>query len=339
MSVDFRSADFPWFSTWQQLLPGLKQENLISVAKVLAPDIATWARAEQILPLSEETLVTIYIPLAFWVQAQASMCQRPVIIGLNGAQGSGKSTLSGLLKLILERGLQTPTAVLSLDDLYKSHADRQQMAVKTHPLFANRGVPGTHDTALGCQAFTQLKARQDAVFPRFDKKAAQGSGDRLPEAQWTRVPKDTQVVLFEGWFVGAAPLMESDLMASPNRRETLEDPQGIWRQHWNQALATDYQTLFGFLDRLIVLQIPGMKTVYRQREEQEAKLRLSVSGSSDSTAGAMTPAQVENFIALFERLTQYQLSTLPLTADLLFRVDDQHQITHLQPKGVKLSRL
>src|SRR4026208_2618132 len=73
---------------------------------------------------------------------------RPLIVGINGAQGSGKSTLCKCLEVLLVEHQQRGVTV-SLDDLYLTRAERLEAAMDHHPLFATRGVPGTHDIALG----------------------------------------------------------------------------------------------------------------------------------------------------------------------------------------------
>ncbi|PTT43253.1 kinase, partial [Stenotrophomonas sp. HMWF022] len=81
----------------------------------------------------------------------------PLILGLCGAQGSGKSTIAARLAKQVER-----SAILSLDDLYLTRAERQKLARAVHPLFATRGVPGTHDVALGVETIAAV-ARGEAV--------------------------------------------------------------------------------------------------------------------------------------------------------------------------------
>ena len=79
----------------------------------------------------------------------------PLVLGICGAQGSGKSTLAEALAERLERdGLAC--AVLSLDDLYLTRAERERLARGVHPLLATRGPPGTHDTSLGIAVLDAL---------------------------------------------------------------------------------------------------------------------------------------------------------------------------------------
>jgi pantothenate kinase-related protein Tda10 len=78
--------------------------------------------------------------------AAAAAHARPLVVGLTGPQGSGKSTLAARLPdLLAAAGLNA--GVLALDDLYLTKAERQRLAADVHPLFATRGVPGTHDVA------------------------------------------------------------------------------------------------------------------------------------------------------------------------------------------------
>jgi D-glycerate 3-kinase len=81
-------------------------------------------------------------------QWRAVQGEQMFTLGLCGAQGSGKTTLvAALADELAAQGLRVAT--LSLDDLYLPRTVRQELAVKAHPLFATRGVPGTHDVALG----------------------------------------------------------------------------------------------------------------------------------------------------------------------------------------------
>ena len=109
----------------------------------------------------------------------ASAAARPLVVGLTGPQGSGKSTLAAqLAPRLAARGVQT--AVLALDDLYLPRTDRLRMAADIHPLLATRGVPGTHDVALGLEVLASLTTARRTRVPRFDK----GADDRRPGAEW-----------------------------------------------------------------------------------------------------------------------------------------------------------
>ena len=89
-----------------------------------------------------------YLPLSEWIYSVYSKDFETKIIGLSGGQGAGKSTITGILKLILKKKYDLNLCVFSIDDFYKTKNDRLIMSKKKHPLFITRGVPGTHDITL-----------------------------------------------------------------------------------------------------------------------------------------------------------------------------------------------
>lgn len=240
----------------------------------------------------------------------------PLVVGICGAQGSGKSTLAGYLGQRLEEQ-GSRVATLSLDDLYKTRAERQTMARAVHPLFATRGVPGTHDVALGLETIAALERGGPAPLPRFDK----GADDRAPHDTWPLAPAGTQVLLLEGWCVGARPA--ADVSVPVNALEQVEDPQALWRSHANAALAGDYQALFARLDLLVLLAAPGWEVVARWREQQEAELRQR------GGAAVMSPPEVARFIQHYERLTRWILEEMPARADLTVRLGENREVLSL----------
>ena len=248
--------------------------------------------------------------LISWLDGHAGL----FVLGISGAQGSGKSTLVAELAQRLDvEGLRV--ASLSLDDLYRTRAERQALAREVHPLFATRGVPGSHDVALGLATIDALARGEEARLPRFDK----GRDDRLPEGEWPRALADTQVLLLEGWCLGAAPQRQSDLVDPVNSLELREDPKGTWRRHANAALVQDYPALWARIDRLVFLAAPDWDVVAEWREQQEAELRTR-------STGAMSPEQVARFIQHYERLTRWMLAELPGRADLTLRLDHERRV-------------
>lgn len=241
-------------------------------------------------------------------------------IGICGAQGSGKSTLvAALAEQLTLRGVRVAT--LSLDDLYLTRDERLELAREVHPLLATRGVPGTHDIALGLATLDALKRGEAAPLPRFDK----ASDDREPVPQWPHAPADTQVLLFEGWCLGASPQEAAALAAPVNALEADEDPDGAWRRHVNAALAGDYQRLFERISRLILLAAPSWDVVARWREQQEAELR------DRGGSAVMSPVEVARFIQHYERLTRHVLATMPSYADLTVRLGEGREVLGTRP--------
>lgn len=228
---------------------------------------------------------------------------RPLVVGLCGAQGSGKSTIAAALVKRFDRA-----ATLSLDDLYHARATRLALAREVHALFATRGVPGTHDVALGLATFAALDRGAPVRLPRFDK----ASDDRAPESEWPSAPAPCDLLVFEGWCVGAAPEQAAALDTPVNALERDEDAGCIWRRASNAALAGVYQTLFARIDALILLEAPDIATIVAWRREQEHALRATATG-----AGVMDDAAIARFVAHYERLTRHVLAELPARADLV----------------------
>lgn len=246
---------------------------------------------------------------------------RPLILGICGAQGSGKSTLAdGLAARLNARDISA--ACLSIDDLYLTKAARSQLAQDVHPLLRTRGVPGTHDVALGMAVLDDLHAGQPARLPRFDKAC----DDRLPKDQWTAIPAGLQVLLFEGWCVGARAQPEAALAEPVNTLERDEDKDARWRTYVNQALANDYQPLFDRIDSLVLLAAPGFEIVQRWRGQQEDSLRRR---SPPGASGVMTKAQIARFIQHYERLTRYILVEMPKRADITLSLATDRSVTQV----------
>jgi len=247
--------------------------------------------------------------------------QRPLVIGLCGAQGSGKSTVSAQIQDRLA-AIAIRTAVLSLDDLYLTRAERLHLAHEVHPLFATRGPPGTHDVRLGLSVLADLRAGRPVNLPRFDKSV----DDRRPESEWESCATPVDVIVFEGWCVGATAQSAAALIEPVNALERHEDPGCVWRTYANTALATDYADLFGALSHLVLLAAPSFEVVsdWRRQQEHDLKARLAAAGQSDGMT--MSDAEVDRFIQYYERLTRHILREMPGRADLTIRLDAQRRI-------------
>lgn len=246
-------------------------------------------------------------PVAALADRLLAQRDRLVVLGIAGAQGSGKSTLAEELKARVEaRGIAC--ALLSIDDLYRTKAERERLAVDVHPLLRTRGVPGTHDESLGLSVIAALERGEAAALPRFDK----ARDDRAPAAEWPIAAAGTRLLILEGWCVGATPQTDEALVTPVNRLEAEEDGDGRWRAHVNAALAGDYRVLFGRLDALVLLAAPGFEMVAQWRGEQEAALRARVGDAE----GVMDVGQLARFIQHYERLTRHMLAEMPGRATL-----------------------
>lgn len=232
--------------------------------------------------------------------------RRPFVLGICGAQGSGKSTLADALAERL-RAKGQRCAVLSIDDLYLDGARRQALAEAVHPLLRTRGVPGTHDAALGLALIEALGRAEAVTLPRFDK-----ARDEPGPGEGFGGPAD--LILLEGWCVGARPQEPGALAKPVNALERERDPEGVWRRYVNDQLAGPYRALFGRLDMLVLLAAPGFDVVADWRIEQER-----------NAGGPMRDDAVRGFVAYYQRLTEDLLRRGPGWADLTIRLDGKRR--------------
>lgn len=251
-----------------------------------------------------------------WLQAGSALGGLR-ILGLSGAQGSGKSTLArGLITQARQSGLRA--GLLALDEYYLTKAERADLARAIHPLLAVRGPPGTHDIAWLARDIAALRGSEQVRVPRFDKSR----DDRAPQTDWPHLRGPLDVLLLEGWCVGARPQPAQQLLAPINDLEAREDAAGIWRGWINAQLAGPYGEVFGALDGLAFLAAPDFCAVQTWRWEQEQALPPG--------PAVMEAAQIARFIAHFERITRWMLHDMRERADLIVRLDGARQLVTLQ---------
>ncbi|GAC1633442.1 MAG: kinase [Nevskia sp.] len=267
-----------------------------------------------------------YRALAEWVANRVRQHGACPVIGINGAQGSGKSTL-GRVGDTLQSVHGLHAALLSIDDFYLPRAAREQLAQTVHPLFATRGVPGTHEVALGRSRLQQLRTAapgQRVLLPRFSKAA----DDRLAESDWPAATGRFDLVLFEGWCVGLPPQAEDALAAPINELEAHDDADGRWRRRVNEHLRHEYAAWFAQLDRLVFLQVPDFDSVRRWRWQQECE--TAAAHGPGPARGLMSQPQLDRFLQHYERLTRHALQQLPAQAEALLVLDRDHAVTSLR---------
>lgn len=256
----------------------------------------------------------LWLPLAMQLAEARNKLERPLIQGILGGQGTGKTTLAEVSCIIL-RHLGYATIGVSIDDLYKTYAERQKLQ-QQDPRLIWRGPPGTHDVELGIQLLDRIRhCHTPILVPRFDKSARNGTGDRTEPEAIDRV----DIVLFEGWFVGARPVDESAFENPPPPILTPEDKQ--FARDTNERLK-DYLPLWERLDRLIVLYPVDYRLSKQWRREAEQKMMASgKSGMSDE--------EIDRFVEYFWRSLHPELFITPLTknpdlVDLVIEIDAEH---------------
>ncbi len=266
-----------------------------------------------------EAIEEYFLPLARWLKEQRRD-DGTFILGINGAQGTGKSTLGDFLALACRECFGWSSAVLSIDDFYLTRAERESLAATKHPLLRTRGVPGTHDTTLlsNClDSLCELGPGDSCAVPRFDKSL----DDRAQALESVVGPVD--LLILEGWCVGT-PAESPDTLVEPvNVMEREHDADRGWRTWVNEQLLDDYEAIWSRLDALVFLRAPSFDAIYAWRLEQEHKLADRVGRDAE---GVMSDAEVRDFINNFERLTRLNLSALTDIADVIFDLDESHAV-------------
>lgn len=228
-------------------------------------------------------------------RVRSRQSERPALIGIGGAQGSGKSFHCRAYAAARPR-----IAHFSMDDVYLTRAERLSLAADIHPLCAARGPPGTHDLDLADRTIAGLEdpsRRQRVKLPRFDKV----TDDRATEEIWPIFTGLPHAILIDGWCMGAAPLDAASLAAPVNALEREHDADAVWRRYVAAQLADDYQTFFDGFDAMIYLRAPSWDIVRAWRGEQEAETLGRPLEAAEETA-------LDRFVMHYERVTRAMLA-------------------------------
>ena len=234
--------------------------------------------------------------MSFWIENKYKKKGKTLILGFSGGQGAGKTTVTGILKIILKKFFKRRIHVSSIDDFYKTLKDRNKMSYAIHPLLKTRGVPGTHDINLIKKFFNFLKRRNFKKFksPKFDKSI----DDRKKKKYWLNIKKSPEIVILEGWCVGAKSQINSSLKKPLNTLERYEDKDLTWRKHANEKLKKEYKKLFAMIDYYIFMKIPNFNMVFKWRLLQENKLRKK----SRFEKKIMPYNKIKRFIMFYQEL-------------------------------------
>ena len=263
----------------------------------------------------------LWLPLAVNLAELRQKLGRTPIQGILGGQGTGKSSLASILRLLLGH-LDYSTVNLSLDDIYKTHAERLSLQ-KIDPRLIWRGPPGTHDIYLGLQVLEnclQKDISESILIPRFNKYSHDGEGDRgEPEAL-----DKADIVLFEGWFVGVRPIEET---VFDHPLEPIESQKDIRFAKDNNERLKAYMPLWDKLDSLFMLYPVDYRFSKQWRKEAEQK--MIASGKT-----GMSDQEIANFVDYFWRALHPELFITPLIkqpnlVDLVIEIDKNHQYSKI----------
>ena len=270
----------------------------------------------------DKMLKTYLIPICFWISKKINNKQ-PYFVGLAGGQGTGKTTISSLLEIILRKYFKLNVFKISIDDFYRTRKERFNLSKKVHPLLMTRGVPGTHDIKIMLDFFRKSKTKKFKSFklPKFNKAI----DDRCKKNQWYTIKKRPDVIIFEGWCVGARAEKNSTIRKSINSLEKANDAQLIWRNYVNKQLKTKYKKLYDQLDCLVYLKAKNFSLLQKWRLIQEKKLWLRNKNKKTKNK-IMSKGDVINFMQTYQRVTQNMFKFAPRYASVILNLNSNHQI-------------
>ena len=267
-----------------------------------------------------KNLKKIYIPISFWINNKCKKKGRTLILGLSGSQGSGKTMVTGILQIILKKFFKKNIYIISIDDFYKTLRDRNRMSQQKHSLFKTRGVPGTHDINLIKNFFISVKRKKfkKIKLPKFNKSI----DDRSKKNYWHNINKRPEIIILEGWCVGAKPQIISSLRKPVNILERHEDKDLIWRKYANEKLKKEYKEVFAMIDYFIFMKVPNFKVVFKWRLLQESKLRKKLHYKKK----IMTYSAIKRFIMFYQRITLQMMKDLSKSASIVLLLKKNHEI-------------
>lgn len=262
------------------------------------------------------------------------------MIGVGGAQGSGKTTLCRAFAEAHPR-----VAHFSLDDVYKTRAEREDyadvaarafiehdpprrsraasfalkhaIADKAKPILITRGPPGTHDLSLAKGLIARLHKPLETPLPQFDK----ARDDRAPEPDWPSFSGPADAVLIDGWCMGATLPPDAPTMNAIEK----EDEAGLWRGCMLGALDQDYAPFFAAFDAMVYLQAPSWEIVRRWRGQQEEEtLGRKLTGEEGLA--------LDRFVMHYERITRAMLDGHHCAGWIVY-LDDNRNVTRIEQRS------
>ncbi|KAG0217696.1 hypothetical protein BGX33_009837 [Mortierella sp. NVP41] len=253
----------------------------------------------------------------------------PLFVGISGPQGIGKTTITKeLVSTLTDAPNNLRVFSFSMDDLYLPCKSQESLSQRypDNKLIEFRGLPGTHDIALGSNTFQALyeasqphSANTVVPVPVYDKALHAGRGDQLPQDEWPRAQGPFDVILFEGWSLGFKSVRDPKKLAEIYASHSTFPPHYLSQHPFssiemvNQALEAYEREWYTYLDGFVHLSAPNLSTVFKWRAEQEEGLWAS-------RGTGMTAGQVKDFVARF--MPAYEVYLERLKQENLFKEED-----------------
>ena len=275
----------------------------------------------------EKMIKSFLVPISFWIASKAKN-KKPFIVGLGGGQGTGKTTITSIISIVLKKYFKLNVFKISIDDFYKTKKERTLLSKKVHPSLITRGVPGTHDVSSMFSFFKRVKSKNFRALklPKFNKAI----DDRYNKKLWHSIKKKPDIIIFEGWCVGARAEKNNSLKKVINSLERNNDKKLIWRKFVNQQLKLKYKKLYTQLDCMLFLKANNFRLLQQWRLKQEKKLWLKNERSRNNKI--MNKKDVIKFMQTYQRITQNMLKHAPKYSSMILNLNRNHQIKSVKYK-------
>ena len=234
---------------------------------------------------------------------------------ISGPQGSGKTTLTRLIKKVIEKIYKKKVMLLSIDDYYLSKKERIELSKKVHPLLITRGVPGTHNVKkLKGHINKFIKNKFPIKVPIFNKLTDDTSTKKT-------IIKKADILLLEGWCCGSTPLTNKYLQKNINNLEQQLDKKYKWRGYYNTQLKKEYTEIFSKFNHKIYIKPPSFVHVLKWRRNQEKQNALI-----NKKKVFMSEEELKYFIQHYEKLTRWMMKTMPAKASIIIIINKNQKI-------------
>ena len=146
--------------------------------------------------------------------------------------------------------------------------------------------------------------------------------DRFKKNYWHTIDEKPEIVLLEGWCVGAKAEPNSSLKRPINVLEKYEDPYLVWRNFVNEKLKKEYKKVFSMIDHYIYMKVPSFKMVFEWRLLQENKLKKRSTYKKET----MSYNGIKRFIMFYQRITLQMLKDLSKSASIVMLLKKNHEV-------------
>ena len=157
-----------------------------------------------------------------------------------------------------------------------------------------------------------------AFIPKFNKS----TDDRFKKEKWYKINKKPEIIILEGWCVGAKAKAYSTLTKPVNSLEKNEDKDLKWRKIVNEKLQKEYKKVFSMVDHYIFMKAPSFKIVFKWRLLQENKLRMKTRSKNK----VMTYNGIKRFVMFYQRITLQMIADLSKSASVVMLLSKNHDV-------------